>query len=486
MSLEFWGSELNSHIREDLNKSADRSISPGKDHLWYINPIFIEEYYSSLPPNSPPILRSQSLNMPVQAVPKFKRPPPLPPRPLTISEDALTQASSKLTREKLSEDSSEVILRSSPPHVVQKEEGSHCGYKQAEGTLLPSAEAETWNKQEAAQPSVSEAKQEGSNDLSHKIPPVPLRRRISEGQPSGEEVQTGPLKETACTSVEVETNEDPSAAVSLICLEDSSMDQWLSGHSGQTKTPEEEGPGGQSNISNGECTVNMLPVSDLKKPGAPVPPPRKKRMSQTTITISENASNTAEGVTQELGHIAPQSTPTLQTLCVNAAHPKVLDVSLFAPEGGAPQPDDSYSTSSTEEEADPAPVGVLVKRSPTIMLDRAKQRLSMVNFSTVFTSFMCTDRKLQKRIVELARDGSTYFGNLVKDYRAFTLDTIRRHTSSTEMLQEIRQMMTQLKSYFIQSTELQNLQEQATYSEEKLGRLPTQLHDRMCYSSDLR
>lgn len=358
-------------------------------------------------------------------------------------------------------------MLSSLPSVVQKEEGSHCRYKQG-------AEAETCNKQDATQTSLSEATKQDSNALSHKTPPVPLRRRISESQTSREEVQPEPLKETVCASVAAETNEDPNANVSLICLDDSSMDQWVSGQSEQSKTPQDEDLVEQSKISNGDCTENMLPVSDIKKPGAPVPPPRRKRTSQTTIAISQNVSTTSEGVTHEFSYIPPQPTPMLHNLCVNADHSKVPDVSLFAPEGGAPQPDhDSYSTSSTEEEADPTPVGVLVKRSPTVILDRAKQRLSMVNFSTVFTSFMSTDRKLQKRIVELARDGSTYFGNLVQDYQAFTLDTMRKHTSSTEMLQEIRQMMTQLKSYLIQSMELKNLQEPATYSEENLGKLPT-------------
>lgn len=407
--------------------------------------------------------------MPVQALPKFKRPPPLPPRPFTISEDALTQGSSKVTRAKSTSEESSLLLLSSPPPVVQKEEGSHCGYKQAEGTLLPRAEAEAFTKQS----SLSEATIQSSNALSHKSPPVPIRRRISESQMSVEEVQSELLKETVCASVAAETKEDSSSDVSLICLDESSMDQWVSGQSGQSKIPQEEELVDQSKISNGDCTVNVLPVTDIKKPSAPVPPPRKKRPSQTSITISHNASNTTECVSHEISNITPQPTPMLQNLCVKADNSKVPDVSLFAPEGGAPQPDhDSYSTSSTEEEADSTPVGALVKRSPTVILDRAKQRLSMVNFSTVFTSFMSTDRKLQKRIVELARDGSTYFGKLVQDYRAFTLDTMRKQTSSTEMLQEIRQMMTQLKSYLIQSTELHNLQEPATYSEENLGKLP--------------
>ncbi|KAI5102073.1 ras and Rab interactor 3 [Silurus meridionalis] len=471
LGVEFWGSELNGQFREDSRKSADCSISGEmklssvSNHLWYINPIFIEEYYNSLPPNSPtPILRSQSLNVSVQAVPKFKRPPPpLPPRPLTISEDTPMQVSTKAAKEKLTSEESSVLLLHSSLGVKQKEEGSNCGYKKPEETILPSTEAESLNKQE---PVLSEATKQSSG-APPKIPPVPLRRRISEGQSSGEEVQPEPLKETVCPSVAAETNEDPSAAVSLICLDEGSIDQWVSGLSGNSTTHKEQGD--QSKISNGDSAVNMLPVIDIKKPCAPVPPPRKKRASQTIITISKDASNTSEGGPQELSHTAPQPTSALQTLHVNADHHKVADVSLFAPEGGAPQVDhDSYSTSSTEEEADPTPMGGLMKRTSTVMLDRAKQRLSMVNFSTVFTSFMSTDRKLQKRIVELARDGSTYFGNLVQDYRAFTLDTMRRHSSSTEMLQEIRQMMTQLKSYLIQSTELQNLQEPNAYSEENL------------------
>ncbi|TSO67440.1 Ras and Rab interactor 3 [Bagarius yarrelli] len=467
LGVEFWGSELNNHTREVSSKFADCNISSGNDHHWYINPILIEEYYSSLPPNSPtPILRSQSLNMPVQVLPKFKRAPPLPPRPITISEDALTRISNKLAKEKSTSEECSLLLLGSPSRVVQKEEGSHCEYEKAEGTLLTTAETETGNKQEAGQISSSEATKQGGGAMSVKSPPVPIRRRISESQPMGE-VQLETSKETVCASVATETNKDHSAAVSLICLDDSTMEEWVSGQSAQSKTTPRQDLADQLKVSNGDFTEHKLPATDIKKPSAPVPPPRRKLISASVI--SQDDTNISKSVTQELSHISSQPTPMFHNTGMNADHPNVSDVSLFAPEGRAPQPDhDSYSTSSTEEEADPTPVSTFVKRTPTVILDRAKQRLSMVNFSTVFTSFMSTDRKLQKRIVELARDGSTYFGNLVRDYRAFTLDTMRRHSSSTEMLQEIRQMMTQLKSYLIQSTELQNLQEPATYSEEKL------------------
>lgn len=58
----------------------------------------------------------------------------------------------------------------------------------------------------------------------------------------------------------------------------------------------------------------------------------------------------------------------------------------------------------------------------------------------------------------------------VKEHRAFTLETMSRHATSTELLQEIRQMMTQLKSYLLQSAELQAMLElQHQYAQDKLG-----------------
>lgn len=64
------------------------------------------------------------------------------------------------------------------------------------------------------------------------------------------------------------------------------------------------------------------------------------------------------------------------------------------------------------------------------------------------------------------------FGIQVKEHRMFTLETMSKHSSSTELLQEIRQMMTQLKSYLLQSTELQAMLEpQHQYTQDKLGKL---------------
>ncbi|XP_038144014.1 ras and Rab interactor 3 [Cyprinodon tularosa] len=195
-----------------------------------------------------------------------------------------------------------------------------------------------------------------------------------------------------------------------------------------------------------------------KRPSRPVPPPRTK------------PSVTPGGPTNQSG---PPKIPPPSP----ARRP---DVSLYSPQGGAALGADldSCSTSSTEEEVEPnleqelnnrTPADshsckTAVRRTPTVMLDRARHRLS-----TVLTGIIFHDGRLTKRIVELARDPLSYFGNLVKDHRAFTLETMSKHSTSTELLQEIRLMMTQLKSYLLQSTELQALLEpQHQYTQDKL------------------
>lgn len=465
---EFWNSTLNSHEdvenvsgssgsldRQRQSSSCEIQLSIGSDRLWYVNPIFIEECSNSVSPAaSTPVLRTQSLNTPLQAPPKFKRPPPLRPRPPSTPEAPPHHVLAKPSKGEFK------AALSSPPSSVKKREGNDCERadreQEKQGTPAPSADCD--------KPAVLQAAQgkEGKqifNTASHRVPPIPIRRKLSEKQASEE-----PAQQEVNPEPEDSTQQVPVA--SLICLDDGveERDKPM-----DPKTPQvQEVPAEESKVANGAPMVTQEVASQPKRPNAPVPPPRKKRQSHCSNLSSSTPQNTTSTVPLK----SSSPSPVRHSLCINATHPKVSDVSLYSPDGGAPLDHDSYSTSSTEEEADAnMATGALIKRTPTIMLDRAKQRLSMVsmaNLSNVLTGFMNADRKLQKRIVEMSRDGNTYFGNLVKDYRAFTLDTMRKHTSSTEMLQEIRQMITQLKSYLIQSAELQNVQETAAYSEEKL------------------
>ncbi|TRY90387.1 hypothetical protein DNTS_009348 [Danionella cerebrum] len=472
LGSEFWSSALNIHEELEIigggcdsldsqgqNSACEIQLSIGGDRLWYVNPIFIEECSNSFCPNSTvPVQRTQSLNAPLQAPPKFKRPPPLRPRPPTVPETSLHKAIAKPPKEDFH------AALSSPPSLVKKREGSDCenvDREQERGrTSAPSTEHEKTAVSQSAQG------KELLNLPSHRVPPIPIRRKLSEKQASEDAVEevctsTPGDPEKICIQVPVE---------SLICLDDGIEEQDKPMDLNREQHPKV--PTDEFKEINGSPVVSQKLKPHPARPNAPVAPPRRKKTPQNLTGLDSHCfRNLLTPIPQE----EPTSTSTglvRDSLCINVGQPKASDVSLYSPEGGAPLDHDSYSTSSTEEDTDSnVTSGVQIKRTPTIMLDRAKQRLSMVsmaNLSNVLTGFMNADRKLQKRIVELSRDGNTYFGNLVKDYRAYTLETMRRQTSSTEMLQEIRQMMTQLKSYLIQSTELQNLQEAAACSDEKL------------------
>uniref|UniRef100_A0A4W5QZT3 Ras and Rab interactor 3 n=1 Tax=Hucho hucho TaxID=62062 RepID=A0A4W5QZT3_9TELE len=498
LGSDFWGSQLHSSSemvkRDDQGQghsssSCEIQLSTGNsnDHLWYINPIYIEEYCSSLEASTlvpAPIHRSQSLNTPgpgqVQVPPKFKRPPPRPPN---VPEGfILSQGAKQGAR------GESVSPRSPPP--PQTAIAKAAGQKGEGDSSKDSEEGEGGASQLVSQKEVSVtvtdsvAATQPLQPLSphgatagqrhpapqpppHSIPLVPLRRKPSENRPSisGQEGGVGPV-----------------SVASLVCFDDTTNmaeeKLGVESHAGETETLQNKGTSGASNISE-VVTVATAPLT--KRAAHPVPPPRKKKPSQFTPTrpLSRNVisggllSINSSSDTPQISSTSPAWRPT----SIPKGEARGTDVSLYSPDGEASFPaleHDSYSTSSTEEESDTVASGtvgtggtnntkVLMKRTPTIMLDRAKYRLS-----SVFTNFMSTDHKLQKRILELSRDGSSYFGTLVKDYRVYILETMGKHSSSTELLQEIRQMMTQLKSYLIQSTELQNLQEPNIYTEDKL------------------
>uniref|UniRef100_A0AAZ3S2I8 Ras and Rab interactor 3 n=1 Tax=Oncorhynchus tshawytscha TaxID=74940 RepID=A0AAZ3S2I8_ONCTS len=484
LGSDFWGSQLHSSSemvkRDDQGQGHSSSpceiqLSTGNsnDHLWYINPIFIEEYCSSLEASTlvpAPIHRSQSLNTPgpgqVQVPPKFKRPPPRPPN---VPEGLILSQSAKQGARGES-----VSPRSPPPPRTviakaagQKAEGdSSKDTEEGEGAasqLISEKEVSVTvtDSVAATQPlqplsphgATAGQKHPAPRPPPHRIPLVPLRRKPSKNRPSipGQEGGVGPVP-----------------VASLVCIDDTTnMAEEMLGvesHAGETETLQNKGTSGATNISE---VVTVATAPRTKRASHPVPPPRKKKPSQFTPTtpLSQNvisggllSINSSSDTPQNSSTPPPASRPT----SIPVGEARGTDVSLYSPDGEAVFPaleHDSYSTSSTEEEADT----VSMKRTPTIMLDRAKLHLS-----SVFTNFMNTDHKLQKRILELFRDGSSYFGTLVKDYRVYILETMGKHSSSTELLQEIRQMMTQLKSYLIQSTELQNLLEPNIYTEDKL------------------
>uniref|UniRef100_A0A4W6EEA2 Ras and Rab interactor 2 n=1 Tax=Lates calcarifer TaxID=8187 RepID=A0A4W6EEA2_LATCA len=74
--------------------------------------------------------------------------------------------------------------------------------------------------------------------------------------------------------------------------------------------------------------------------------------------------------------------------------------------------------------------------------------------SGMLSSLMTPERRAVKRIAELSRDKSSYFGSLVQDYISFVQENRGCHTSGMDFLQTLRQFMTQMKAYLRQSSEL--------------------------------
>lgn len=228
--------------------------------------------------------------------------------------------------------------------------------------------------------------------------------------------------------------------------------------------------------------LGILPESTRKIRQPPVPPPRKKRISRQLASVLpsplESAELSTEGVAPEKPTPGPPEagtqSPEAQASAWRQSAPEFKgSLASLSDSTGVHTPatdQDSYSTSSTEEELEQFS-SPNVKKKPSMILGKARHRLSLASFTSVFQAFLSNDRKLYKKVVELAQDKASYFGNLVQDYKVYSLEMMARQVSSTEMLQEIRTMMTQLKSYLLQSTELKALGDHTQCSEEELGQL---------------
>lgn len=250
----------------------------------------------------------------------------------------------------------------------------------------------------------------------------------------------------------------------------------------------EDHTGSKENHQQGATKNNKVgsPGHQQKAPAAgkkmpPVPPPRLKKLS-SKYSSSEAGQQRPEPKSASELQQSPKTADIHNNIKIRdkkesqksstSQDLKGSDSSLNSPTSGPNTPSsnpeiDSNSTSSADEDCE-RPTGVSIKKSHSFMLDRAKNRLSIVAITNVFSAFMSADRKLQKRIAELAHDKDSYFGNLVQDYKAYSLEMMAKQSSSTEMLQEIRLMMTQLKSYLVQSTELKSMVDYNLYTDDKI------------------
>ncbi|NXA55016.1 RIN2 protein, partial [Nothocercus julius] len=125
---------------------------------------------------------------------------------------------------------------------------------------------------------------------------------------------------------------------------------------------------------------------------------------------------------------------------------------LFGYEGDTASSLEDFEGESDQESMAP-PLKPKKKRNSSFVLPKiVKSQLRKV--SGVFSSFMTPEKRMIKKIAEMSRDKRTYFGCLVQDYVSFLQENKECHVSSTDMLQTVRQFMTQVKNYLAQSSEL--------------------------------
>ncbi|XP_025057684.1 ras and Rab interactor 2 isoform X2 [Alligator sinensis] len=234
---------------------------------------------------------------------------------------------------------------------------------------------------------------------------------------------------------------------------------------------------------------NKYRNSDLlqKKP-TPIPPPRLKKQAVSsevegnakTSTVIQPSHNSVHG--SEAASVPGEAPPEhslaacKKTLATNSesqvqwngGRQRLSDMSistsssdsldfdrsmpLFGYEGDTNSSLEDFEGESDQETMAP-PLKPKKKRSSSFVLPKiVKSQLRKV--SGVFSSFMTPEKRMIKKIAEMSQDKRTYFGCLVQDYISFLQENKECHVSSTDMLQTVRQFMTQVKNYLSQSSEL--------------------------------
>ncbi|XP_033860421.3 ras and Rab interactor 2-like isoform X1 [Acipenser ruthenus] len=243
-------------------------------------------------------------------------------------------------------------------------------------------------------------------------------------------------------------------------------------------------------IKQQQIEVDNMGAGPTKK-AAPIPPPRfKKYMSFSEVEGSRKSQMGDSSISsQKLQTVVARnlgSAPGVEPVVVNAnvncpppclqemvqqnrgGRQRLSDMSISTSssdsldyersyavpggQGGDSSLEEDYEVDSDHESMAP-PIKPKKKRSGSFVLPRiVKTQFRKV--SGVFNSFMTPEKRMVKRIAEVSQDKRTYFGCLVQDYISFLQENKGCHVSGADMLQTIRQFMTQVKNYLAQSSEL--------------------------------
>uniref|UniRef100_A0A3P9Q9A6 Ras and Rab interactor 2 n=1 Tax=Poecilia reticulata TaxID=8081 RepID=A0A3P9Q9A6_POERE len=108
------------------------------------------------------------------------------------------------------------------------------------------------------------------------------------------------------------------------------------------------------------------------------------------------------------------------------------------------------------------PPGAHTKRrtsASALVLQKALQG-KFRKMSGVFNSLLTPEKRAIRKVLEMSKDKNSYFGSLVQDYLSYMgegagAQAWQGYTSGLELLQTIRQFITQMKSYLRQTSEME-------------------------------
>ncbi|XP_055018967.1 ras and Rab interactor 2 isoform X2 [Boleophthalmus pectinirostris] len=107
------------------------------------------------------------------------------------------------------------------------------------------------------------------------------------------------------------------------------------------------------------------------------------------------------------------------------------------------------------------PPGHRTKRKTSASAEVIQKALKgkLRKMSGMFNSLLTPEKRAIRKVLELSRDKTTYFGGLVQDFLGYITDQGQEQglglDSGSELLQTVRQFLTQMKSYLRQSSELE-------------------------------
>ncbi|XP_073656201.1 ras and Rab interactor 3 isoform X3 [Tursiops truncatus] len=483
------------------NCSCEIELPIGNGRLWFVNPAFIEDCGSSLPADQPPPgscplpspPASEATSPTSRWAPRRPAPPP-PPLPLHPPSSSRPPPPGPPLACPLPGSPSAAArppphpkaLPPSPPASAPRLAPHTPGPPELPSQPPMTACERLPRPLAGLGPLREEEMKPGAapSPLQSPVPPAPTKKSLPAAPPRRRIAEKASLEDPSAGKADrgAAAEGDPAGLSRASPLRLPPQGTSGSPGDGPQRTTEQ---GQEAAAKAGDPGSMPEPPRKIRQP--PVPPPRKKRLSRQLVSVLpiplETAELSTDGEAPEnprpgpLGEgqgpaptagtqsprarpgARPQSTPEFKGSLAS------LSDSLGVPASATDQ--DSYSTSSTEEELEQFSSPGIKKKS-SMILGKARHRLSFVSFSSVFSAFLSNNRKLYKKVVELAQDKASYFGSLVQDYKVYSLEMMAHQTSSMEMLQEIRTMMTQLKSYLLQSTELKALVDPALHSEEEL------------------